>query len=322
MKIIRVLILLFTCSLSQNVFAMDPDTGWWWNADESGRGYAIERQGDTIFFSAFLYDDSSFPTWYTAILNRDTQQGFSGTLQQFQGGQTLSGSYQVPVSLDDNAGTITLIFSDSGNGTLIWPGGTVAINRFRFAPDDSSNDDSSNDDSNDQDPNKGWWWNTDESGRGFVIEEQGDTIFFAAFLYDDSGLPTWYSAILNRDTQQDFSGILQQFQGGQTLLGTYQPPTTLNDNGGSITLQFSDTNNGTLTWPGGTVAITRFAFASDDSSDDSSNDDSSDASSNDDSSDDSSSDDSSDASSADDSSDDSSNDDSDDDNSGRGRNRR
>jgi hypothetical protein len=324
--------LFLVCSLSQSVFAEDPDSGWWWNADESGRGFAIERQGDTIFFAAFLYDDSSFPTWFTATLKKNSQQTYVGTLQQFQGGQTLTGSFQKPIVLDENAGDITLDFSDSSNGTLNWPGGTIAITRFSFSSNDSTD--------TSQKPERVWWWNADESGRGFALELQGNTIFFAAFLYDESDSPTWYTAILNKNAQQDFVGVLQQFQGGQTLLGSFQAPSVLNENAGAIKLNFSDTNNGTIVWPGGTVPITRFIFASDDSSsddssDDSSTGDSSDVSSINDSSDDSSIDgssddsnigDSSDASSTDASSDDSSSDDSDDDsdddNSGRGRNRR
>ena len=156
--------------------------------------------------------------------------------------------------LSDNAGAITLAFTDENNGTLTWPSGNVQINRFIF-------DSGSNSDGGDSIPASGWWWNTDESGRGFAIERQGNTIFFAAFLYDDSGLPTWFTAVLNRDTAQDFSGILKQLQGGQTLLGEYQPPTVLNDNAGTITLFFSDANHGTLNWPGGSVDISRFRFA-------------------------------------------------------------
>ncbi|HFD12544.1 MAG TPA: hypothetical protein ENJ32_08770, partial [Crenotrichaceae bacterium] len=311
MKITRLLILFYICSFCQIVSSQEPDSGWWWNPDQSGRGFVIEQQGDAIFFAAFLYDDSGFPTWFTSLLNRDSEQDFSGVLQQFQGGQTLLGSYQPPATLTDNAGTITLNFPDSRNGILNWPGGTVELTRFTFAEDDNS---SSNDNSNPK-PDLGWWWNSDESGRGFIIDRQGDTIFFAAFLYEDSGLPTWFSAILNKDTQQDFSGILQQFQGGQTLTGSYQAPILLEDNAGTITLNFSDTSHGTLNWPGGTVALNRFRFAPDVSSDDNSNDVSSDDSSNDASSDDSSNDSSSDDSSNDVSSDDSSNDSSSDDSS-------
>jgi hypothetical protein len=277
-KILIPACILVSC-LCQNVFAQDPDSGWWWNANESGRGYAIEKQGNTLFFASFLYDDSGFPSWYTATLNKNSQQNFSGVLQQYEGGQTLFGDYQQPVIVDANAGEITLDFSDSNNGTIAWPGGTVAISRFMFSED---NDAGNNNQSDDQKPEKGWWWNTDESGRGFAIEQQGNTIFFAAFLYDDSSSPTWYTAILDKNSQQEFIGNLQQYQGGQTLLGGYQQSAVLNDDAGEIKLVFSDSSHSTMTWPGGTVTLSRFIFASNDDGDNSNSDDGRNGSNNDD----------------------------------------
>jgi mono/diheme cytochrome c family protein len=129
--------LLLTCSLCQTVFA-DPETGWWWNADESGRGFSIEQQADKIFFAAYLYDDSGSPTWFTALLEEVADNRYIGNLQQFSGGQTLLGAFQAPTVLNDNAGQITLDFPESNNGTLTWPGGTVAITRFIFAQDNST----------------------------------------------------------------------------------------------------------------------------------------------------------------------------------------
>jgi hypothetical protein len=260
-RLLMPIFILVSC-LCQNVLAQGPDSGWWWNANESGRGYAIERQGDTLFFASFLYDESGFPSWYTATLNRNNQQGFSGILQQYQGGQTLYGDYQQPVADDANAGDITLDFSDSGNGTITWPGGIVAITRFAFAEDTNTEN---NDQRDSRKPEKGWWWNQDQSGRGFAVEQQGDKIFFAAFLYDGSGLPTWYTSTLKKG-DQEYNGILQQFKGGQTLIGSYQSPEMLNENAGEITLVFSDSGHGKITWPGGTVAINRFHFSTDDNS--------------------------------------------------------
>ncbi|NJD87773.1 MAG: hypothetical protein FIB05_07150, partial [Betaproteobacteria bacterium] len=43
-----------------------PQTGWWWNAAEDGRGYTIESTGSKIFFAAYLYDISGRSTWYIA----------------------------------------------------------------------------------------------------------------------------------------------------------------------------------------------------------------------------------------------------------------
>ncbi|NJD88884.1 MAG: hypothetical protein FIB05_12850, partial [Betaproteobacteria bacterium] len=43
-----------------------PQTGWWWNQAEDGRGYTIESTGSKIFFAAYLYDISGRSTWYIA----------------------------------------------------------------------------------------------------------------------------------------------------------------------------------------------------------------------------------------------------------------
>lgn len=131
------LFLLLAFSVCQTVLAHDPATGWWWNKDESGRGFSIEKQGDMIFFAAYLYDDSGNPTWYTALLSKDPAHGYIGTLQQFAGGQTLTGTYQQPNILNEDAGEIILDFSAHNKGTLTWPGGTVEIERFIFAVDNS-----------------------------------------------------------------------------------------------------------------------------------------------------------------------------------------
>src|SRR5438128_12072338 len=40
----------------------------------------------------------------------------------------------------------------------------------------------------------GWWWNPAESGRGFSIEVQGNTVFLAGYLYGQDGHATWVAA--------------------------------------------------------------------------------------------------------------------------------
>jgi hypothetical protein len=41
------------------------------------------------------------------------------------------------------------------------------------------------------DPEVGWWWNPDESGRGFFIESQGGNVFLAGYFYENDGRATW-----------------------------------------------------------------------------------------------------------------------------------
>lgn len=130
-KIIFILIVLFSF-ISQSAMAVDPETGWWWNAAESGRGFSIEQQVDTIFFAAYLYNNSGKDAWYTAVMTKNTAGNFKGTLRQFSDGQTLLGPYQAAKPANNNAGDITLAFNTPTTGTMTWPGGVVPIERFIF----------------------------------------------------------------------------------------------------------------------------------------------------------------------------------------------
>jgi hypothetical protein len=57
--------------------------------------------------------------------------------------------------------------------------------------------------------------NPAEGGRGFVIEQRGNTLFMGVFLYDSSGRPTWHAAsgAMNGNT---FSAALSTYANGQT----------------------------------------------------------------------------------------------------------
>lgn len=106
-------------------------------------------------------------------------------------------------------------------------------------------------------PESGWWWNQAESGRGFTIEVQNNTLFMAGYLYDQSGAPVWYTASGPYDhTASSFTGQLVAFRGGQCLTCAYRPPSP-DFTPGNVTLRFTGTTAGTLTWPGGTIPITR-----------------------------------------------------------------
>lgn len=109
-------------------------------------------------------------------------------------------------------------------------------------------------------PESGWWWNANESGRGFSIEIQDNTLFMAGFLYDESGAPFWFtsSGRFNASTSS-FSADMQSFQGGQCFNCTYRRPTAQAAIG-QLTLKFTSPTEGSLTWPFGTVAITRQTY--------------------------------------------------------------
>ena len=66
------------------------------------------------------------------------------------------------------------------------PGGAVPIQRFNIVTNGTTATPLANQ------PENGWWWSTQESGRGYFLEWQGGQLFMAGYMYDDAGNPIWY----------------------------------------------------------------------------------------------------------------------------------
>jgi len=61
----------------------NPQTGWWWDPSQGGRGFAVEVQGGVMYLAGYMYDASGNPVWYLASGNMSGNTLFEGTL--FQG---------------------------------------------------------------------------------------------------------------------------------------------------------------------------------------------------------------------------------------------
>ncbi len=202
-----------------------PQTGWWWNPQEPGRGFSIEAQGNNLFMATYLYDVSGRSTWHVAVgptsLNGSL---FTNQLLSFGGGVTLDGAYRGNARLPD-AGPITMTFDDGQHGTLVWPGGTVSIQRYGFGANGTATTPLG-----DQ-PQSGWWWGgAGDNGRGFFIEWQGNKAFLAGYMYDGTGDATWYVSEATVTNAQSFQGTWLQFANGQAMTGAYRAPSLANGN--------------------------------------------------------------------------------------------
>lgn len=217
-----------------------PESGWWWNPSESGRGFSIDIQGNSLFMAGYFYDASGRSTWLASGGSMQSTTAYQGALQGYRGGQTLTGTYKAPTATSPSPGNISLQFTDDTHGTLTWPGGTIPIQRFMFGSGSSSFQ-----------PETGWWWNASESGRGFYIEKQGGMLFMAGYMYDGSGEPVWYSSGNSMASTMLYQGNWSEYRNGQTMTGVYKAPSAPT-NAGSLTLQFTDSTAATLTLPGGT----------------------------------------------------------------------
>jgi hypothetical protein len=194
------------------VFAA-PEIGWWWNPNESGRGFFVESDGGITYIAGYFYEEDGRARWLVAGDANNDPYNYSGRLYEFRNGQTLFGNYVVPTGPTD-VGPISLNFGDDTHGTITWPGGVIPIEREYFGAGTP-----------DFQPFSGWWWNPDESGRGYSLEVQGGNLFIAAFMYDDNGDPVWYISAGPMSSPTTYTGSWLQFANGQTLTGSYQPPT-------------------------------------------------------------------------------------------------
>jgi hypothetical protein len=168
---------LFFCTAARAA----PEVGWYWNPAESGRGFFVESQNGVTFIGAYLYDTDGHALWLVAGGPNDDPYNFTGPLYYKTGGQTLYGSYVAPGAAVI-AGNITVHFTDDTHATVTWPGGSVSIERQVFGSGEA-----------DFPAFSGWWWNADESGRGYSLELQGDKLFIVGFMYDDAGTQSWAS---------------------------------------------------------------------------------------------------------------------------------
>ena len=107
-------------------------------------------------------------------------------------------------------------------------------------------------------PENGWWWASNEGGRGFNIEVQDNLLFFAAFAYDTSGAPTWITAGGAMTSDRDFSGALTRYTSGQCFGCAYVAPTAVA--AGSLTLRFTSSQTAVLTINGTSIEVKRFDF--------------------------------------------------------------
>jgi hypothetical protein len=222
---------LVSIGFSWNALAA-PESGWWWNSAESGRGWFIEIKGKTLFMAGYFYAEDGRGTWAVSGGPITDLNNYTGRLLTACCGQTLVGPY-MPWSNATDIGEVKLSFTDPTHGTLTWPGGVVQIERQIFgggiAPFQPT----------------GWWWNANQSGRGFSIEVQGNLLDVVGFMYDGAGNPVWYLSAGPMSSPTHYTGNLLQFSGGQTMSGPYKVPTATPI--GSITIDFTSLTTGTMT---------------------------------------------------------------------------
>lgn len=115
-----------------NAHAIVPESGWWWNDAEGGRGYAIEIQDDQIFFTSFTYDGNGLPIWYYSFGKLTGDRNYSGRVLRSTQGACFGCTQKAPITVD--VGAMTLSFSSATNASLSLLGFKTELKRFDFTP--------------------------------------------------------------------------------------------------------------------------------------------------------------------------------------------
>lgn len=116
---------------ANSALAFSPENGWWWNPQESGRGFNLEIQNNTIFVATFIYDNTGDAVWYSGSGTLNADNTATLDLFEFANGQCVQCSFKTP-DLIGTAETVTIRFLTGSTAELDWSNGTVAIQRFNF----------------------------------------------------------------------------------------------------------------------------------------------------------------------------------------------
>ena len=243
--------------------ANDPDnrlTGWYYDPSQSGTGWAVEVVNGRMFIGGFVYRADGQPTWVVGYGSPCAAKPTSWCvgLDEYQGGQTLIGSYR-PAQVARRIAAAELTFSSNYPASLALLVGGVQRNLQRYAFETSAFS------AKPSFPGAaigGWYYNPATPGTGVFTERQGDQVFAAYFYYRADGSPAW--SVLNGKnwlptSNGSFSGNALPFVNyvnGQTLLGGYVLPTAVAndtkaflsvDSGGGFTV-FNGVVNRAETW--------------------------------------------------------------------------
>ncbi len=117
-----------------------PENGWWWNPAQSGRGFLLERQGNTIFIGAFIYAANGRPEWLVmqgSYVPSDAVAGQIGTValtvSATANGQCVGCAYVFPSVSTSTQNPASITFAAGQRATLTWPGETISLQRQFWA---------------------------------------------------------------------------------------------------------------------------------------------------------------------------------------------
>lgn len=113
------------------------ETGWWWNAAESGRGWFLEVQKtasgqNSAYLVGYAYDEQGTANWHVATGPMTTPTLFEGSMALYRGGAPISMTSDTAPTSMANLGAVSVQFTSTGTAVLSLSNGKqIPLTRFR-----------------------------------------------------------------------------------------------------------------------------------------------------------------------------------------------
>jgi serine protease len=223
--------------------AVDYTDLWWFGQAFNGTGISIIEHHDVLFATWYVYDANGKGSWLVMSGGAwdASHTTFSGAMYSTTGAPF--NDYSPPATVAQ-AGTLSLHFSDSSNGTLSYTlisgqSGAFALTRQPFgavvAPSHANYSDL-------------WWGGTAQDGWGLTLNQHYDTLVAIWYTYGLGGKPVFY--IMPGGTWTDsatLSGTIYATTG--TPFGSsYDVGQFVAATVGSVTFSFSDISHATFSY--------------------------------------------------------------------------
>ena len=215
---------------------------WWAGPTENGWGMSIQQHGQIQLNVLFVYDIAGKPIWYVlpgGAWNADFT--------------TYSGAIYLPTSAPLNnydaaqfkvgapVGNISINFTSNSTATLQYVingiSGQKIMQRQVFGRGDSPIS-----------VGEMWWGGKAQDGWGINITQQAGILFGAWYTYGVDGKASWYVMSDGAWTGNIYKGAFFSTVSSPWLGATYNPSQLQIVPAGTLTLNFSDANNATMTY--------------------------------------------------------------------------
>ena len=215
---------------------------WWAGAAENGWGMSIQQHGQIQLNAIYVYDNAGKPIWYVlpgGMWNSDFTT-YSGPIYQ-PASAPLNNYNAAQFQVGAPVGNISINFTSNSTAVLQYVingvSGQKSIQRQVFGRGTSPIT-----------VGDMWWGGTAQNGWGISITQQAGILFGAWYTYGPDGKATWYVMTDGTWTGNIYTGAFFSTLSSPWLGATYTPSQLQVVPAGTLTLNFSDANNATMTY--------------------------------------------------------------------------